>query len=216
MPRGAASTDAPALSGRKKVNPEQQLRAARDLRLIEAYHAGRREAFDELVVAYDAHVRRLLLQLNALPAEIEDLAQEVFLRVFRNLHRFRGQSSFYTWLYRITVNVFFDHNKKRKRADVRLQRLQNALTDVGSARAEGDDPYYACYDALTERALSDAIAELPAAFRDVVAMREVDDLSYEEIALQTGISIGTVRSRLSRARSRLKDLLAPVLREAAA
>jgi len=161
-------------------------------------------------------VRRLLLQLNALPAEVEDLAQEVFLRVFRNLHRFRGQSSFYTWLYRITVNVFFDHNKKRKRADVRLQRLQNALTDVGTARADGDDPYYACYDALTERALSDAIAELPPAFRDVVAMREVDDLSYEEIALQTGISIGTVRSRLSRARSRLKDLLAPVLREAAA
>jgi RNA polymerase sigma-70 factor (ECF subfamily) len=138
------------------------------------------------------------------------------LRVFRNLHRFRGQSSFYTWLYRITVNVFFDHNKKRKRADVRLQRLQNALVDVSTARLEGADPYYACYDTMTERALFAAIAELPEAFRDVVAMREVDDLSYEEISVQTGISIGTVRSRLSRARARLKDLLRPVLSEAAA
>jgi RNA polymerase sigma-70 factor (ECF subfamily) len=201
---------------RKKANPEQQLRAARDLRLIEAYHAGRLDAFDELVVAYDAHVRRVLAQLNVPAVEVEDLAQEVFLRVFRNLQRFRGQSSFYTWLYRITVNVFFDHNKKRKRADVRLQRMQNALVDVSNARLEGEDPYYVCYDALTERALSAAIAELPEAFRDVVAMREVDDLSYEEIALQTGISIGTVRSRLSRARARLKDILRPVLTDAAA
>jgi RNA polymerase sigma-70 factor (ECF subfamily) len=203
-------------AARKKADPEQQLRAARDLRLIEAYHAGRREAFDELVVAYDGHVRRVLAQLNVATPEVEDLAQEVFLRVFRNLHRFRGQSSFYTWLYRITVNVFFDHNKKRKRADVRLQRLQNALVDVSTARIGGEDPYYACYDTMTERALSQAIAELPEAFRDVVAMREVDDLSYEEIALQTGISIGTVRSRLSRARARLKDLLRPVLSGAAA
>ena len=138
MSRVAVATDA-ASTVRKKANPEQQLRAARDLRLIEAYHAGRTEAFDELVVAYDGHVRRVLAQLNVVPAEVEDLTQEVFLRVFRNLHRFRGQSSFYTWLYRITVNVFFDHNKKRKRADVRLQRLQNALVDVGTTRLEGED-----------------------------------------------------------------------------
>ena len=215
MSRVAVATDA-ASTVRKKANPEQQLRAARDLRLIEAYHAGRTEAFDELVVAYDGHVRRVLAQLNVVPAEVEDLTQEVFLRVFRNLHRFRGQSSFYTWLYRITVNVFFDHNKKRKRADVRLQRLQNALVDVGTTRLEGEDPYYACYDTMSERALSDAIAGLPEAFRDVVAMREVDDLSYEEIAVQTGISIGTVRSRLSRARARLKELLRPILTGAAA
>jgi RNA polymerase sigma-70 factor (ECF subfamily) len=200
---------------RKKFDPEQALRAARDLESIEAYQAGRTEAFDELVVAYDMPVRRLLVQLNVPLPEVEDLAQEVFLRVFRNLGRFRGQSSFYTWLYRITVNVFFDHNKKRKRADVRLQRLQNALVDVSSSPGTGDDPYHACFDALTEEALTQAIAALPEAFRDVVKMREVDDLSYEEIAAQTGISIGTVRSRLSRARARLKELLRPVLTEAA-
>jgi RNA polymerase sigma factor (sigma-70 family) len=207
------STVAPT---RKKVNPEQQLRAVRDLRLIESYRSGRLEAFDELVRSYDQHVRRILAQLNVATGDVEDLAQEVFLRIFRNLHRFRGQSSFYTWLYRITVNVFFDHNKKRKRADVRLARLQSALVDVTNVRHDGEDPYYACYNALTRDEFWKAIDALPEAFRTVVAMREVEDLSYEEIAVQTGISIGTVRSRLSRARARLKELLRPILVQSAA
>lgn len=201
---------------RKKVNPEQQLRAARDLRLIEAYRDGRREAFDELVRSYDQHVRRILAQLSVPAGDVDDLAQEVFLRIFRNLPRFRGQSSFYTWLYRITVNVFFDHNKKRKRADVRLARLQSALVDVTNVRHDGEDPYFACHNALTQDEFFKAIEALPEAFRAVVSMREVDDLSYEEIAVQTGISIGTVRSRLSRARARLKELLRPVFVPSAA
>jgi RNA polymerase sigma-70 factor (ECF subfamily) len=187
------STAAPT---RKKVNPEQQVRAARDLRLIESYRSGRRESFDELVLSYDQHVRRILAQLSVPSGDIEDLAQEVFLRIFRNLHRFRGQSSFYTWLYRITVNVFFDHNKKRKRADVRLARLQSALVDVTNVRHDGEDPYYACFNALTRDEFWKAIDALPEAFRTVVAMREVDDLSYEEIAAQTGISYGRSSSRV--------------------
>jgi RNA polymerase sigma-70 factor (ECF subfamily) len=201
---------------RKPLGVEQQLRAERDLRLIEEYRAGNPGAFDDLVHAYQAIVQRVLAQLSVAPTDVEDLAQEVFMRVYRNLHRFRGQSSFYTWLYRITVNVFFDHNKKRKRADVRLQRLQNAIVDVSSARPDGDDPFRAAFERLTTETFSRAIAMLPEPFRDVVAMREVDDLSYEEIALQTGISIGTVRSRLSRARARLKEVLRPQLGPVAA
>ncbi len=200
-----------AMLPKKKINVEQQVRAARDARLVDAYRAGRREAFDELVRSYDQHVRRILTQLSVAPPDLEDLTQEVFLRVFRNMHRFRGQSSFYTWLYRITVNVFFDHNKKRKRADVRLSRLQNALVDMSNVRHDGEDPYYATYNSLTQAEFARAIEALPEAFRTVVAMREVDDLSYEEIALATGISIGTVRSRLSRARARLKELLRTTL-----
>lgn len=200
---------------RKIAGPEQQLRAARDLRLIATYRAGRPEAFDELVLSYDGQVRRILGQLNVSPGDAEDLTQEVFLRIFRNLHRFRGQSSFYTWLYRITINVFFDHNKKRKRADVRLTRLQNAIGDASNMNEAFGDPYSACYDAMTVEGLNAAIAALPAPFREVVAMREVDQLSYEEIAQATGISIGTVRSRLSRARSKLKELLRPMLEQAA-
>jgi RNA polymerase sigma-70 factor (ECF subfamily) len=189
----------PAASPRRNADPEQQERALRDLRLIEAFRAGRNDAFDELVRSYDPHVRRVLIQLNAPPSDIEDLLQDVFLRIFRNLGRFRGQSSFYTWLYRITVNVFFDHNKKRKRADVRLARLQSALSEV-SLREPSDDPYVACSDTLAREEFSQAINSLPEAFRTIVAMREVEDLSYEEIALQA-----------SRARARLKVLLGPSL-----
>ncbi len=199
----------------RKVDPEQQVRAARDVRLVAAFRAGRQDAFDDLVASYDRHVHRILAQLGAAPAEAEDLTQEVFLRVFRNLHRFRGQSSFYTWLYRITVNVFFDHNKKRKRADVRLQRLESALGDASVVQSDGD-PYAACFDALTQATFAGAIAQLPETFRTVVRMRELEDLSYEEIARLTGISIGTVRSRLSRARSRLKELLRSALAPIAA
>ncbi len=201
---------------RKPLGVEQQLRAERDLRLIEEYRAGRHDAFDDLVHAYQPTVQRVLVQLNVVPTDVEDLAQEVFMRIYRNLHRFRGQSSFYTWLYRITVNVFFDHNKKRKRADVRLQRLQSAVADVSTMRPDDDDPFRAAFERLTTDTFSRAIAMLPEPFRDVVAMREVDDLSYEEIALQTGISIGTVRSRLSRARARLKEVLRPQLGTVAA
>ncbi len=206
----------PQAATRKQLGIEQQQRAERDLRLIEAYRAGRRESFDDLVRAYEPTVQRVLGQLNVAPTDVEDLAQEVFLRVYRNLHRFRGQSSFYTWLYRITVNVFFDHNKKRKRADVRLQRLQNAMVDVSNHCPDPDDPFRAAFERFTSETFSRAIETLPEPFRDVVAMREVDDLSYEEIALQTGISIGTVRSRLSRARARLKEALRPRLLGAAA
>jgi RNA polymerase sigma-70 factor (ECF subfamily) len=201
---------------RRVLNEEAQQRAKRDLALIEAYRNGRREAFDELVAAYETTVHRILGQLNVVGADVEDLTQDVFLRIYRNLHRFRGQSSFYTWLYRITVNVFFDHNKKRKRADVRLTRLQGALVDASNQGPDPQDPFRATLEALTLDAFSRAIQLLPEPFRDVVAMREVDDLSYEEIAMITGISIGTVRSRLSRARARLKESLRPMLGTAAA
>ena len=189
------------------LGTEQQERAKRDLRLIEAYRRGLQPAFDQLVRAYEITVRRVLTQLGADASDVDDLSQDVFVRVYRNLHRFRGQSSFYTWLYRITVNVCFDHAKKRKRADVRLQRLQRAFDEGIARRIDPDDPFHAAYERLTGDALVTAIGTLPEPFRDVVAMREVDDLSYEEIAVQTGVSIGTVRSRLSRARTRLKAAL---------
>lgn len=201
---------------RRPLTEEAQRRADRDVRLIDAYRNGRAEAFDDLVRAYETTVHRILSQLNVAGADVDDLTQDVFLRVYRNLHRFRSRSSFYTWLYRITVNVFFDHTKKRKRAEQRLVRLQNAMVDASAPAPDGGDPYRATLDAFVREALARAIARLPEPFRDVVSMREVDDLSYEEIALATGTSIGTVRSRLSRARARLKETLAPALAGAAA
>ena len=143
---------------RRALNEEAQHRAQRDLALIESYRNGRLEAFDELVAGYETTVHRILAQLNVVGADIEDLTLDVFQRIYRNLHRFRGQSSFYTWLYRITVNVFFDHNKKRKRADVRLARLQNALVDASNQGPDPQDPFRATLEALTLETFSRAIA----------------------------------------------------------
>jgi RNA polymerase sigma-70 factor (ECF subfamily) len=193
---------------------DQQQRAARDGRLVAEFRRGNAEAFDELVRTYSTTVSRLLTQLHAAPSDIDDLTQDVFLRVFRNLHHFRGQSSFSTWLYRITVNVFFDHRKKRQRADVRLARLHGAMVDPAVEPAS-DDPFRVTSEHLTAELFAQAVAALPEAFRDVVALREMDDLSYEEIATLTGITIGTVRSRLCRARARLRAVLGPQLVTAA-
>ncbi len=193
---------------------DQQRRAARDQRLVAQYRRGDLESFDELVRTYTSTVARLLTQMHAASADIDDLTQDVFLRVFRNLHHFRGQSSFSTWLYRITVNVFFDHRKKRQRADIRLARLHGAMSDPAAAPA-ADDPFRAADEHLTAEAFARAVASLPEPFRDVVALREMDDLSYEEIAALTGITIGTVRSRLCRARARLRAVLGPALFRAA-
>jgi RNA polymerase sigma-70 factor (ECF subfamily) len=205
-------------SQRKALAAEGQMRAVRDLHIAEAYRAGRPDVFDELATNYEGTVHRLLAGLNVPSGDVEDLRPEVSLRIFRNLHRFRGQSSFDidTWLCRITINVFFDRSKKRKRSDSRLSRLQSALIDASDQRPYSDDPFRATYNALTHQTFWAAIAALPELFRDVVAMREVDDLSYEEIALATGISIGTVRLRLSRARVRLKELLRSSLADAPA
>lgn len=192
---------------RRPASVEQQVRAQRDLRLINEYRRGRTDAFDEIVRTYEATVRRVLTQLGVAAADVDDLVQDVFVRVYRNLQRFGGRSSFYTWLYRITVNVFFDHRKSRKRADARLQRLRTAFVDASTLRPEDDDPFRAAHERLTSETFALAIATLPEPFRNVVSLREVDDLSYEEIAAQTGTSVGTVRSRLSRARARLKTLL---------
>ena len=162
----------PAVSlTRQKSIAAQQARSARDLRLIEAYRDGRREAFDELVGNYNQSVRSIVTEFRVPLADVDDLVQEVFLRVFRNLNRFRDEASFYTWLYRITVNVFFDHNKKRKRAEVRLERLQIALIDATDSRRRSGDWYDACQDTLTRDAFAEAIDALPETFRAAVTLR---------------------------------------------
>ena len=166
------------------------------------------ECFDLLMQAYDEQIRRVLTQLSG-TSDVDDLEQEVFLKIFRSLRDFKGDSSFYTWLYRITLNVFFDSNKKRKRADVRMNKMQEDFLDVSNIRREIEDPYTACFENITQENLLNAIDQLPEQFKGVLTMREIGDLSYDEIALKTGISTGTVRSRLSRGRNRLKTLLGP-------
>ena len=198
----------PEAEGRKKASEESTVRSRRDETLVADYRNGRKAAFEELMNSYDGMIRKHLQQLSG-TTDIEDLKQEVFLKIFRNMHKFKGESYFYTWMYRITLNVFFDSAKKRRRADGRLEKLQNDFVDASVVRRDIEDPYHAYFEQMTQDLLAEAIQELPKIFSEVMAMRELEGLSYEEISDRVGVSTGTVRSRLSRARTRLRTALAP-------
>ncbi|MFO0278673.1 MAG: sigma-70 family RNA polymerase sigma factor [Planctomycetota bacterium] len=175
-----------------------------DPELIEAVLAGSEEAFAALVERYQDRVVRLLSRYCRDAIECEDLAQEVFLKVFRKLHTFQGESQFFTWLYRIAVNAATDHISRASTRRLKLVEDDSALDE----RNERDDsplaPLLSAELAVAVRAIVDA---LPEKFRTVLVLREYEDLSYTEIAEVLGVQMGTVESRLFRARQRVKEAL---------
>ncbi|MFN6193611.1 MAG: sigma-70 family RNA polymerase sigma factor [Planctomycetota bacterium] len=175
-----------------------------DPELIEAVLAGSEEAFAALVERYQDRVVRLLSRYCRDAIECEDLAQEVFLKVFRKLHTFQGESQFFTWLYRIAVNAATDHISRASTRRLKLVEDDSALDE----RNERDDsplaPLLSAELAVAVRAIVDA---LQAKFRTVLVLREYEDLSYTEIAEVLGVQMGTVESRLFRARQRVKEAL---------
>lgn len=178
-----------------------------DQALIEACRAGRPEAFGELVSRYQDRLYPTAVRLTGQPDDAYDLLQDAFLRSFEKLDRFQGESSFYTWIYRIMVNLALSA-RRRSRARPRLVEAG----EIGPHR-EPQDPSPLTNPALpVELAERDAMIQsalnaLPADFRVVVVMKEFDGLRYEEIATALGIPVGTVRSRLHRARLELHDRL---------
>ena len=175
-----------------------------DPELIEAILAGSEAAFATLVERYQDRVLRLLSRYCRDQVECEDLAQEVFLKVFRKLHTFQGDSQFFTWLYRIAVNAATDHISRASTRRLKLVEDDSALEE----RNERDDsplaPLLSAELAGAVRAIVDA---LPEKFRTVLVLREYEDLSYTEIAEVLGVQMGTVESRLFRARQRVKEAL---------
>ena len=191
-----------------QINIEQEIRAKRDLLLIEDFASGKTEAFDKLIKYYENTVACLLQKLHVKEDDIEDIKQEIFLKVYRNIMKFRNQSSFYTWIYRITINTFFDYNKKNQRANMRLKRIQDNFIEEKKLHINDDsDPFYTTYELITTETLKKAINTLPEIYRSVAIMREINGLSYEEISILVGTSNGGVRSRLMRARVQLRNIL---------
>ena len=176
-----------------------------DRALVEAAAEGSREAFDELVRRYQTPVLNLVRVLSG-RADAEDLAQEAFVRAWRGLSGFRGDSTFRTWLYRVTINVVQSHRG-------RMARLR-ALFAAGPAGEDSDDPIESAPDpgdlerrVLDRDAIDRALATLPADLRLAVVLRDVEGLDYRAIAEVTGAPIGTVESRIFRARQRLRKEL---------
>jgi RNA polymerase sigma-70 factor (ECF subfamily) len=173
-----------------------------DLELVRAAAAGDAAAFEQL---YQQHYRRvysLCLRMLSSTTQAEDLTQEVFLQVFRKLGSFRGDSAFTTWLHRLTVNQVLMHFRKR---GVKLEHT----SEEGDFTNVVDTPLQSTrrISMVDRLALEKAIAELPPGYRTVFTLHDIEGYEHEEIAGMLGVSIGTSKSQLHKARMRLRELL---------
>jgi RNA polymerase sigma-70 factor (ECF subfamily) len=178
--------------------------------LIEAFRAGESGAFDILFRRYKDRLYPTLLRLTGFEEDAKDLSQEAFVRAFTKLDRFHGESSFYTWIYRIAVNLALSDRRRRKLAG----RVAVPLSAERPEPAEDpmlSDPTLPVERAEREQLVQQALNELHPDHRAVVTLKDFDGLRYEEIAEILGIPVGTVRSRLHRAREILRDKLRTIL-----
>jgi RNA polymerase sigma-70 factor (ECF subfamily) len=186
---------------------------AADAALLARLRAGERAAFEELVSAYQPLVYELAYRLLGDPEEARDVAQETFLKVYRHVGGFRGDSGLKTWLYRIAVNQASNHrrwwHRRRKRETVSLD-----VPEVGQASTLGEriasgsaSPEQVALRRERERRVMAALETLKHDFRVAVVLRDVQELSYEEIAEALEISVGTVKSRIARGREELRKRL---------
>jgi RNA polymerase sigma-70 factor (ECF subfamily) len=179
-----------------------------DEALVAEAARGNRDAFDVLVKRYQSPLFQLIRILTRGDEESEDLVQETFVRAYRAVHRFRGESTFKTWLHRIAVNVVRTHLTRRSGRRgmwlVETSEDEDAVAQLASA----DDLESAV---VRRRMIDQALAQLPANLRLLVTLRDVQGLEYREIAAITRLPIGTVESRIFRTRRRLRPLLEPLL-----
>lgn len=207
----ASTNAAVARSGTER---ESTASFKRDDELINAFKGGDKAAFQELVLKYEQRVYNHCLRMIGDEEESYDLTQEVFLKVFRKIGSYEHTYSFYTWLYRITVNACIDFMRRKKRA-VQSVSLSSGASEEGSEGQREQDiadssfvPEDTALNQELNEVLNAAIGQLSEKLRAIIILKEIEGFSYEEIADILNCSRGTVKSRLFRARERLKELLA--------
>ncbi|HEY0722275.1 MAG TPA: RNA polymerase sigma factor RpoE [Gammaproteobacteria bacterium] len=187
-----------------------------DQELVRRVQKGDKRAFDLLVLKYQHKIAKLISRYIRDPDEVQDVAQEAFIKAYRALANFRGESAFYTWLYRIAINTSKNHLMAQGRrppgSDVELEDA--LITEEGAAAlSDVDTPEGLALTDEIERVILAAIEALPEELRTAITLRELEGLSYEEIAEAMSCPVGTVRSRIFRAReaidSKLKPLIGP-------
>lgn len=182
-----------------------------DRALVQACLAGQTDAFGVLVERYQDRLYPTLLRLTGRPEDALDLLQEAFLRSYEKLDRFQGGSSFYTWVYRIAVNLALSDRRKQK-VIRRIFALPGLATEMEPADDPGQtDPSRPVLRAEQSVQVQTALDALDPRHRAVLIMADQDELRYEQIAEILGVPVGTVRSRLHRARSELRDRLRGLL-----
>lgn len=173
-----------------------------DQQLVARVQKGDSRAFDMLVLKYQHKIMGLISRYVHDADEVQDVAQEAFIKAYRALPRFRGDSAFYTWLYRIAINTAKNHLVSRSRrppgSDVEIEDAQ--YYEAGDALRTIETPESALFGAELKAVVERAIGELPDDLRTAVTLREFDGLSYEDIADVMDCPVGTVRSRIFRAR----------------
>ena len=179
-----------------------------DAEIVQAVLDGDVNAFEALVLRYQKKVYNTVLRLAGDCAEAEDLSQEVFLKIFKGLSSFRGESSFSTYIYRVAANTAIDALRRREAPTVSLsteneegEEFELALPDAGPLSVE------ILESRERRQAIRAAIDALPEHHRAVIVLREMDGMSYQDIAQAMGLTEGTVKSRINRARGRLRQLL---------
>jgi RNA polymerase sigma-70 factor (ECF subfamily) len=185
-----------------------------DQQLVERAQRGDKSAFELLVAKYQRKLVRLLSRFIRDPTEVEDVAQEAFIKAYRALPSFRGDSAFYTWLYRIGINT-------AKNYLVAMGRRAPTVSEIESADSEGSEEsgqvpdYNTPENELMSRQIAEtvnrAVEDLPEELRTAITLRELEGLSYEDIATIMNCPIGTVRSRIFRAREAIAEKLRPQL-----
>jgi RNA polymerase sigma-70 factor (ECF subfamily) len=184
-----------------------------DLVLVKRVQRGDKTAFDLLVRKYQHKVVKLVLRYVRNPAEAEDIAQEAFIKAYRALPQFRGDSAFYTWMYRIAINTAKNSLASRDRSPIAYDLDLTDPEGSHSVQTKLQDPDTPEGMALTEEIrgiVNSAIESLPEELKTAIVLRELDGLSYEEIAAAMECPVGTVRSRIFRAREAIDKRLREV------
>jgi RNA polymerase sigma-70 factor (ECF subfamily) len=181
--------------------------------LVDRAQAGDKKAFDLLVLKYQHKISKLVSRYIHDPSEVLDVAQEAMLRAYRALPKFRGDSAFYTWLYRIAINTAKNHlvAQGRRPPDEDIDALDAEQYEGESSLKEYATPERLLLKDEIERTVLEAIEQLPEDLRTAITLRELEGLSYEEIAQAMDCPIGTVRSRIFRAREAINRKLEPLL-----
>jgi RNA polymerase sigma-70 factor (ECF subfamily) len=189
-----------------------------DASLVADLKAGSEEAFALLIAQYHQPLYSLIARSINDPADAADLTQEVFIKVFRSIRGFHGDASLRTWLYRIALREASNQRRwwsRHKRQEVTIDSSYDADADAegdslclsATLADPGDSPYDQAVQSETRERLEAALRQLPQAFRTVVILREIEGFAYEEIAEILDLNLGTVKSRLTRGRTALRDLL---------
>jgi RNA polymerase sigma-70 factor (ECF subfamily) len=183
-----------------------------DLELVAESVAGQTQAFDELVLRYQDRLFNALVRILRNREDARDVAQESFVTAWRKLESFRGESSFYSWLFRVAYNVAMSRGRKKRITTVSPAQ-SNTLNQILADSQQGASPSYQMELNEQQQTVRQALDHLPEEYRVVLVLKELEDFKYEQIAEILDVPLGTIRSRIHRARQLLRESLIRLLPE---